>query len=449
MNKMWLVAKEVFRKNVKSWAFFWMVAAPFIMGLVIMGIGYFVYQDQTESSVGNVGIVNASPIIKEEIEALEDDNVYFFDEDVERAGEKLKAGELDGYLVIDESKQAFEANFYRLNSGKKINTNQIAKLLSDYNLKNRAEDLSLNAEQVDQLRDSEVKIETIRVQEAEDGTVKEVSEDDPLTFAKKAVAYIVSIVVFVFIMNYSTIVSQEIAAEKGSRIMEIVLSSISAAEHFFGKLVGVAMVILAQLAIYGVLGFLTYYVLGLVFAEQLVNSPGTHETVQQAGQTVSSGASSFDFSVISSYLREARPILLYGILFAVLGIIIYSVISAFLGSLVSKTEDVNKMIAPLSLIGVAGFYIAIYAIQAPNSPVVRYGSLFPMFTPFIMPFRLANDSVTTPELWLSVGIVALFLVVCVYLSVVFYKSNVLVYTDKGLISSIKQSFSIWKNEKKK
>ncbi|MGX7108175.1 ABC transporter permease [Facklamia miroungae] len=444
MNKMWLVAKEVYRKNVKSWAFFWMIAGPILMGLVILAIGYFIYLDQSSSSVGNVGIVSNNSEINQLIEGIEDENEYKFDFDEKSAEEALFADEIDGYLVLDGQGTDIDAKFYRHNSGKNIATYSLQEVLSDYRIQKQAEAFNLKPEEVNQLKESSVDIETIRIQSGEDGDVTEVSEDDPVTAAKIAIAYIVCFVVFMFIMNYVSIVSQEIAAEKGSKIMEIILSSISATQHFMGKLIGVGLVILTQLGIYAILGVIFSYIFSLVMAQYVMNSPESMDSIQAGSEAMSSG---FDPSLISGYIAEARPVILYGILFAVIGIFIYSIIAAFLGSLVSKTEDVNKMIAPITLLAVAGFYISIYAMQSPNSSIVRFGSYFPLFTPFVMPFRLANDTVAISEIWLSVGIAILFLALCIWLSITFYKSNVLVYSEKGLIGTFKQSLAIWKNEK--
>ncbi|MGF3066001.1 ABC transporter permease [Facklamia sp. P12945] len=445
MNKMWLVAKEVYRKNVKSWAFFWMIAGPIIMGLVILAIGYFIYLDQSSSSVGNVGIVSENAEINQLIAAIEDENDYQFDLNEKQAEEALFAEEIDGYLVVEGENVDLNAKFYRHNSGKNIATYNIEEVLSEYRIQKQAEAFNLKQEEVNQLKDSAVDIETIRIQPDDDGAVTEVSENDPVTAAKIGVAYVVCFVVLMFIMSYVSIVSQEIAAEKGSKIMEIILSSITATQHFLGKLIGVGLVILTQLVIYGILGVIISYVSGLVLAQFFVNSSENMENIQAGTQAMSE---SFDPAIISDYISQARPVILYGILFAVIGMAIYSILAAFLGSLVSKTEDVNKMITPITLLAVAGFYIALYGMQSPNSAIVRLGSYFPLFTPFIMPFRLANDTVATSEIWLSVLVAIVFLALSIWLSVVFYKSNVLVYSEKGLIGSFKKSFAIWKNEKK-
>ncbi|MBG9980163.1 ABC transporter permease [Facklamia sp. DSM 111018] len=442
MDKIWIIAKEVFRKNVKSWAFFWMIAGPIVMGLVIAGVGYFIYQDQLTSSVGDVAILSQNEEVVSTIKGLEDDNEYLFDLNQEQADQQLIDGEIDGYLLVEDQDDSFSAKFYRNNSGKNINTTNMEEALSDLNLQLNAEKLNLDQAKVAKLTDSKINIETIRMQ-SDDGEITQVSDDDPVMGAKIAVAYVVCFVVFIFIMNYVTIVSQEVAAEKGSRIMEIILSSVSAVHHFFGKLLGIAMVILTQLLIYGAIGMLFSYLGGLFMADFMMKNQGQFQGAEmEAGNMI-------DPALISDYVAAVRPVLLYGVLFAVLGIAIYSVIAAFLGSLVSRTEDVNKMITPITLMGVAGFYIALYALKSPNSSVVQVGSFIPLFTSFIMPFRIANDTVGTGEIWISVAVVVAFLILCVAVSVIFYKSNVLVYSEKGLIGTFKQSLAIWKNENKK
>ncbi|WP_051912525.1 ABC transporter permease [Carnobacterium funditum] len=102
--------------------------------------------------------------------------------------------------------------------------------------------------------------------------------------------------------------------------MEIVLSSVSSSVHFFGKLIGILLVCLTQVVIYGVIGFIAYQV-GKEF-----------EIVQTIMQGID--------------IKELLQGLLgYSAIYFVLGIILYSAIAAFLGSLVSKIEDVNKAVS--------------------------------------------------------------------------------------------------------
>ena len=67
------------------------------------------------------------------------------------------------------------------------------------------------------------------------------------------VSYVATIVLFIIILTYAQIIAQEIASEKGTRIMEVILSSTTAQKHFYGKLTGVLLVALTQMALYGII----------------------------------------------------------------------------------------------------------------------------------------------------------------------------------------------------
>ena len=446
MDKMWLVAREVYRKNIKSWAFFWMIFGPIIMGLVIAAIAFFIYKDQSTSSVGEIGIVSDNSELITAIKAIDDDNYYQFDLSQDQARKELEDKELDGYLVTQESEGRLSAKFYQSNDGKNIATGQFEKILSDINLQATIQRLNLDQSAMQQIQDTQVHLETINLSKDKAGNVEEISKDDPIQFAKLGFAYLTSIIVFMFIMTYVTMVSQEIAAEKGSRIMEIVLSSISPMAHFFGKLLGIFLVILTQIFIYIVLTGLIYYVVGLFLAGQFGQSAVLTNIQTELGAV--SGESVDINNLIGPFISSIKPMITYSMLFALLGVFVYLVIAAFLGSLVSRVEDVNKMISPISLIGVAGFYIAMYALNSPNSSIVKISSFIPLFSPFIMPFRIATDTVSTGVIWGAIGTIGIFLILCLWISSVFYKSNTLVYSDKGLIGTLKQSISIWRNEKR-
>lgn len=246
---------------------------------------------------------------------------------------------------------------------------------------------------------------------------------------RTGVAYVVSFIVFMFVMNYISIISQEIAVEKGSRIMEIVLSSISSTTHFMGKMLGIFLVLLTQVAFYAIL-------LGIIFIT-IMNTPMPAELQALLGD-----------ETIPALLSNSASIIGWSGLLAFLGIITYSVLGAFLGSLVSNVQDVNKMITPIILLSIIGFYIGMFGLGFSNNILVRVASQIPFFTPFVMPFRIAAETVSTTELILSVIISLLFSILCLWLSANFYKSNVLTYSDKGLFGTLKQSYTLRQSEKK-
>lgn len=423
-NKLWIIVKEVYRKNVLSWSFFFMVMGPILMGLVIGGIGYLIAQDKMSSSVGEIGLVNANPEIQEIVKTTAPDNKYRTDLDEASAKASLLNNEIEGYLVVKESQGKLTPTYYRKPTSKDIALGSIKQGLTQYQMIEMSKKMGLSEEEVAALSNNEVAINTIKLAETNTGDLKEENADDPINFVKTGVAYVVCFLVFMFIMNYMGIISQEIAAEKGSRIMEIILSSVSATTHFFGKMIGIGCVILTQILCYIIL-----YFIGKTVIDQwdLLNQFGDID--------------------IAQYLGQSSDIIGLGLVYALLGILIYTSLAAFLGSLVSKTEDVQKVLTPITLLGVAGFYIGMYALNSTNNPVVQIGSQVPFFTPFVMPFRIAAGTVNQTEIWFSIGLGIIFMIIALVVSSMFYKSNVLVYSEKGIIATLKRSFHLWKSER--
>ena len=425
MNKLWIVIKEVYRKNVKSWSFLWMILGPIISILIIGLIAYFIGKDEMGQSSGRLAIITDNQEIVQLVEAANEENEIFNDYSLEEAKQAVVDEKLDGYLTVDESKP-LKVKFYKAATGSNINLSMIQQSLNEHQLTILAEDIGLSQEELKQLQSSNIKIETINISEDKEGNTKETSSNDPQVFIRKGIAYFVVFVVFMFIMNYASIISQEISTEKGSKIMEIILSSVSATTHFFGKMLGISLVILTQMAIYLVL----YLVLEFVFNQM--------ELIKTLGLEY------IDFGQI---FNDSKGIIGLGFVYALIGIVIYASLSGFLGSLVTKVEDVNKTITPIMLTAVAGLYTGMFALQSPNNIVVRVMSHIPLTTPFVMPFRISAETVNQTEIIISVVVSILFSILCLWIAAVFYKSNVLTYSDKGAINTLKRSYKMWKSER--
>lgn len=426
-SRLGIIIEEVYKKNVFSWSFVMLLLSPILMVAVVAIISGVIGMAAASDSIGTVSIIGATDQTVSAIETEDNgQNQLIFDQDVDQAQEALVNEEIDGYLVIDESDpEAIQAEFYKSNTGKNISTTGFQTVLESIQLSNRSQALGLTEEESSHLIDSNVAIQSQTI-DLESGTSE--SDQDIQSMVRTGVAYVVSFIVFMFVMNYISIISQEIAVEKGSRIMEIVLSSISSTTHFMGKMLGIFLVLLTQVAFYAIL-------LGIIFIT-IMNTPMPAELQALLGD-----------ETIPALLSNSASIIGWSGLLAFLGIITYSVLGAFLGSLVSNVQDVNKMITPIILLSITGFYIGMFGLGFSNNILVRVASQIPFFTPFVMPFRIAAETVSTTELILSVIISLLFSILCLWLSANFYKSNVLTYSDKGLFGTLKQSYTLRQSEK--
>ena len=228
-----------------------------------------------------------------------------------------------------------------------------------------------------------------------------------------ALAMGITILLFVFISSYSSIIAQEIASEKGTRIMEVILSSTKAQTHFYGKLTGVILVALTQIFIYGVAFVLGYSQLkNLDFMKSLLSGISPQRIF----------SSTFIFTLS----------------FFIIGILVFAVLAALCGSLVSKPEDTAKAVQPIMYIGLIGYMIGItFGTNDPQNIVVKVTSFIPLISSYIMPVRLATETASTMEAIVSLVILAVFGIILTIFSARLYKSNVLVYSEGGMIQSLK------------
>lgn len=144
------------------------------------------------------------------------------------------------------------------------------------------------------------------------------------------------------------------------------------------------------------------------------------------------------------------PFLWYSLLFMFFGILIYAVLAALCGSLVNKAEDTAKAILPVTYLSLGGYMLGlILGASDPNNIVIRITSYIPFLSSYIMPIRLANETVEISGVLISLIVLVIITFVLMFMSANMYKSNVLVYSEGGIWTSLKQSISIMRNERKK
>jgi len=419
MNKFWVIVNDVYKKNVKSFSFLTMVLSPIVMLLIIGGIVYFI--DQTENDTPEIAILTTDQEVQTLLATEEDQ--FTINKEIttkEAAEEAMKQEELDGYLEVNSENQLVTAKYVDTSSSDTLDVTVLSGLLTAIQLNRKATEYGLTQQETKELiSPANLATETI---DFENGEIT--SQDSAAETIKMWSSYIVGIAIFIFIINYASIIGTEIASEKGTRIMEVILSSVSSTVHFFGKLSGILLVCLTQIIIYVVLILIAYpFVKNMKFIQELLQG--------------------IDLGELLSNLIGTT------LIYFVLGIILYAGLAAFFGSLVTKIEDVNKAVTPLIFLAMIGFYGGLFAFASPNQLIVKVGSYIPFFTPFIMPFRVASETVSTAGIGISIMVMIVFTILFTLLSLVMYRSNVLVYSDAGMMKTMKTSWSILKNERKK
>jgi ABC-2 type transport system permease protein len=225
---------------------------------------------------------------------------------------------------------------------------------------------------------------------------------------------------YFIVLLYSSITAQEVASEKGTRIMEVILSSTTASKHFYGKITGISLVILTQVGVYLVTGLLGYF-----FVK--------------------------DMDMVQSFFKEIpanellKGLLGYNLLYLLFGVLIYTILAAFLGSLVSKVEDSAKAAAPITYLTMIGFLGSMMVgMSNPQSIIIKVMSFIPFLSSFGMPIRIANNDVSNMEVLISLAILVASIVLLLRLSAKAYKSTVLIYSDKSMMNVFKDAMKFSK-----
>jgi ABC-2 type transport system permease protein len=176
------------------------------------------------------------------------------------------------------------------------------------------------------------------------------------------VAFVALLLLYGQLFGYGVWVASGVVEEKSSRVVEVLLSAMRARQLMAGKVLGIGLLGLLQLACIGAIA------LSLSLALDVLNVPG-----------------------------QAILTLLVTLFWFALGFGFYASLFAVAGSLVSRMEELQNAIVPLNLTILASFFLSIAAVNDPDSTLARVASIVPLSAPFAMPPRIALGSATVLE----------------------------------------------------
>ncbi len=263
--------------------------------------------------------------------------------------------------------------------------------------------------------------------------------------AKQAVAYIIGgamgFIIYIILIIYGTMVMKSVVEEKTSRIVEVIISSVTPFQLMLGKIIGVGLVGLTQLGIWLVLIPTFQTIATLVFGLTMGNV-GTANQAVAAAQASSSGVNQAEIlakmnvfleNVASQNWALILPLFLFYFLG---GYFLYAAMFAAVGSAAGDdVSDSQALTLPITIPVVLSIYIMFAVIQNPNSSLATWSSMIPLFSPIVMPARLPFH----PAWWeiaLSVSILAATVVGAIWLSGRIYRVGILMYGKKASFAEI-------------
>lgn len=351
------------------------------------------------------------PAIQEATETLNEDlKLVAYKDSEEAAKQEVEEGTYSGLLIVnmDESKLPI-ATYYTMDIAETTVSDNITNSIQMVKSQLAANQLNLTNEQLTKLNEP-VAFEKIALE-------KDAKTEEELNQARGLV-YVLLFLIYFAVILYANMIATEVATEKSSRVMEILISSVSPIKHMFAKILGIGLLSLTQLAILMLVGYFS-----------LTNN-----------DSLGSMEGFFGFSEV--------PVstIIYAAIFFILGYFLYATLAALLGSLVSRIEDVQQMITPMTLLIVAGFMIAMFGLSAPDTTFVTITSYIPFFTPMLMFMRVGMLNLPVWEPILGIVVLVATIMILAIFGARVYKGGVLMYGKSNSYKDIKKALQLTKKE---
>ena len=219
---------------------------------------------------------------------------------------------------------------------------------------------------------------------------------------------------------YANMIATEVATEKTSRVMEVLISSVSPVQQMFGKILGIALLSITQMILFFGVGYLA---------------------VKGSLSDMNEG-----FFSVMGFGDTRISTIIYAMIFTLLGYLLYATLAACLGSIVSRVEDVQQAVTPMMLLIVAAFMLAMFGLGDPSATYITVTSFFPFFTPMLMFLRVGMLDVPFWEVSLSIIILVASIVVLAVFGARVYKGGVLMYGSSKSLKNIKRALQLTRKE---
>ena len=424
MHKIWIILKSEFWRRVRSKAFLLatLLAPVGILAIALLPavIGYFA----SDTGERTVAVVDRTEQLQASLSNAVGGNtaLTFVNVPEDSLRQAVEDGTYDGYLmlpsgVMDASK---EATYYSTDSGGLTFTNRLEDALED-----AVRDTRLAAQDVSQ--------DVMTILEADvDLTARKLTEegsesDSSLLYT--AIGYVLAFAIYFAVFIYGQFVMQGVIEEKSNRVVEVVVSSVKPFELLMGKVLGVGAMGATQMIIWASVASAGFAFAGPIIAFFTLSGDGG-----AAGEMASAGAA----AEVAGLSLPSVPVSLFVwfVIFFVGGFLLYASLFAAVGSAVEQQQDAQNLLYPIMLPLIVPLLLLAFIIEAPNSALSAGLSLFPFFTPILMPLRIAIADVPLWQSLASVVLLAGAFTGTIWIAARIYRVGIFMYGKRPSIKEI-------------
>lgn len=335
-----LVARREFLSKVRTKSFLigTVVIVAVLAGYVLLQTVLFDQSNRSEVALSGQATVLAEPL-RETAKSFGREVVTMDVTDVAKAEEQVREGQLD--VLITGAPDALRVVVKDdLNDELR---NSLDVIVKQQVLNAQLAEAGLNPAEVAQ-NIARAKVDVVALQ-----------PEDSQHGQRLAIGLVIAALLYYSLLVYGTMVAQGVVEEKSSRVVEILLATLRPWQLLLGKVIGLGAVGLVQLVLIGGIGL------------ALSSSTGVVDLTSVAGGALATG-----------------------LLWYLLGFFLYATIFAAAASLVSRQEELQSVVTPISMVIIIAFVVGInLMIQDPSGTTVTVLSMLPPFAPILMPGRMA------------------------------------------------------------
>jgi ABC-2 type transport system permease protein len=410
MNSFWTIFLQNYKSKVKSKSYF---AITIIVSMLIIGLMNFdkIYNLFAGNEDDQVVVVTEKEELYSTIHQVfknVDSKIQVKrSTDKQKAESGVKNGDYTYAIVVEElNNKQLKATYITETDVNQQDVSKVQTILSQIQSSNFAQQLNLSQD--------ELKVLTTPV-EIHTKTVSDKVKDGEHTEGVGILINVFIMLNYLMILMYAAQLATDVATEKSSRVMELVVSSISPTKHLYAKLFSTLLAGITQIIIWG-----------------LVATVGYKTAINDSKNDI---LNSIDLNSV------APTLVFYGILFFTLGFLLYGSLSCLFGSIITRIEESSQAVMPLMFMLLAALYIAIYGMSNPSSMVVTITSYVPFFTPIVMLVRIGFLNIPVWEIALALAILIATICMMIGLTSRVYRGGVLIY-GKGAFSNIKKAIKL-------
>ncbi|MGX5791226.1 ABC transporter permease [Staphylococcus equorum] len=412
MDKFFATFSLTYKNKVKTKSF--VIFTAFVILLMVGAANINKIIDLFDDGPDKVGVVSSNDeiykVIKSQGDQL-DEGSDFKQLSEKQAKSQVKNEKLDKAYVIKLSEdKKLSGKILSKDTVSEQDKQKLKATLSTVQTQFIAANLNLSQDELKQLQSqSEVTSEVL----ADNANNSNSNLNEAQKGFNTMIVYAGVMLIFFIVFNYASQVAMEIATEKTSRVIEMIITSVSPVTHILAKMAGVVSVALTQISIFIVAGIICFLLFDIGDMLKGFDIEPNELTVQ---------------------------LIVVGIISMIIGILSYIILASILGSITARIEDINQSLMPMTLISMIAFYISFFSIMNTDTLLVKITSFIPLLSPFVMFVRASTPDVAIWEIVLSMVISIITIFILLWVAVRSYKDTILSF-DKGFMSSVKRIFN--------